>query len=32
MQDEKMMEDDIDRLIAQMQNKPYDSSKYMEEN
>jgi hypothetical protein len=25
------MEDDIDRLIAQMQNKPYDSSKYMED-
>lgn len=31
MDDEKMMEDDIDRLIAQMQNRPYDSSKYMEE-
>lgn len=29
-EDERMMEDDIDRLIAQMQNKPYDSSKYME--
>lgn len=26
-----MIEDDIDRLIAQMQNRPYDSSKYMEE-
>lgn len=25
------MEDDIDRMIAQMQNRPYDSSKYMEE-
>lgn len=24
------MEDDIDRMIAEMQNKPYDSSRYLE--
>jgi hypothetical protein len=28
--DEKMLEDDIDRLIAEMQSKPYDSSRYLE--
>ena len=27
--DEKMLEDDIDRLIAEMQNRPYDSSRYL---
>lgn len=25
-----MVEDDIDRLIAEMQSKPYDSSRYLE--
>lgn len=25
-----MVEDDIDRLIAEMQNRPYDSSRYLE--
>ena len=25
-----MIEDDIDRLIAEMQNKPYDSSRYLD--
>lgn len=28
--DERMLEDDIDRLIAEIQNKPYDSSRYLE--
>ena len=28
--DEKMMEDDIDRMIAEMQSRPYDSSRYLE--
>ena len=28
--DEKMLEDDIDRMIAEMQNRPYDSSRYVE--
>ena len=28
--DEKMMEDEIDRMIAEMQNRPYDSSRYIE--
>jgi len=27
-----MMEDDIDRMIAEMQNRPYDSSRYLENN
>jgi hypothetical protein len=27
--DEKMLEDDIDRMIAEMQSKPYDSSRYL---
>ena len=30
LEDEKLMEADIDRMIAEMQNKPYDSSKYLE--
>ena len=29
--DEKMLNDDIDRLVAEMQAKPYDSSRYQEE-
>ena len=27
-----MLEDDIDRLVAEMQNRPYDSSRYVESN
>lgn len=27
-----MLEDDIDRMIAEMQNKPYDSSRYLDGN
>jgi hypothetical protein len=27
-EDEKMIEDDIDRMVAQMQNRHYDSSRY----
>ena len=27
----RMLEDDIDKLIAEMQSKPYDSSRYQQE-
>lgn len=30
--DIKIVEDDIDRMIAEVQNKPYDSSKYLDNN
>ena len=30
--DDKMIEDDIDRLVAEMQSRPYDSSRYVEPN